>query len=356
MTLAELLTSQRRWGRTRARKFLMRRRPQREQAARHPDSAPAGAARDRPRRQGRRARTPAAVPSSGGARRRPERESSRGALEGAPQHQEGGHEGDRPDRQADREHEPRGIEEDADDEDEDRAGEQRRVGAVAGEVLAHRDLEAAEAGEHDADADRGRAAAEEADHEHDDAGEDRKLGERERAPRRRGPLVAGCRLHKGQPEETFTRHQPISIPIRPRRGRECQWPQPGSPTSAREIRSHLNSAGRRACRSSSSRLPLSSSSRSRERRAGVADRARRARPAPARARPGRGHAASAATAATPTSISTRGKASAKRRASSCSRRPIWRRSSTRARRSSPPTWRRPGASLSEQFRHCPSRV
>ena len=32
MTLAELLTSQRRWGRTRARKFLLGARPEREQA------------------------------------------------------------------------------------------------------------------------------------------------------------------------------------------------------------------------------------------------------------------------------------------------------------------------------------
>ena len=49
MTLAELLTSQRRWGRTRARKFLLGARPEREQAARHPHLAPARAARDRAR-------------------------------------------------------------------------------------------------------------------------------------------------------------------------------------------------------------------------------------------------------------------------------------------------------------------
>ena len=45
MTLAELLTSQRRWGRTRARKFLLGARAEREQAARHPHPAPARAAR-----------------------------------------------------------------------------------------------------------------------------------------------------------------------------------------------------------------------------------------------------------------------------------------------------------------------
>ena len=33
----------------------------------------------------------------------------------------------------------------------------------------------------------------------------------------------------GQPEESFTCHQPASIPISPSRGRTCQTPQPGSP-------------------------------------------------------------------------------------------------------------------------------
>ena len=108
-----------------------------------------------------------------------------------------------------------GVEEQGDDGDEDEAGEQGRVGAIAGQVLADRDLQPAEAGEGDSDPDRGRAAAEEADDEGDDAGEDRQLGKGKRAPRRRGPVVAGCRLHKGQPEEIFTRHQPISIPSSP---------------------------------------------------------------------------------------------------------------------------------------------
>ena len=47
----------------------------------------------------------------------------------------------------------------------------------------------------------------------------------------------------GQPEEILTRHQPISMPIRPSRGRECQYLQPGSPISAFEIRIHLKRAG-----------------------------------------------------------------------------------------------------------------
>ena len=69
----------------------------------------------------------------------------------------------------------------------------------------------------------------------------------------------------------MTRHQPISIPSRPRRGRECQWPQPGSPTSAREIRSHLYSAGSRASARAARGCAVSSSARSRERHAGVGD-------------------------------------------------------------------------------------
>ena len=133
-------------------------------------------------------------------------------------------------------------------------GEQRRVGAVAGEVLACRDLEAAERAEDDAEAERGRAAADQPDHQQDDPGEDRQLGEGEFAPRRRRALVrsawvsrscqgfrarstAASRPDNGHPEETLTRHQPISIPSGPRRGSECQCPQPGSPMSARDIRS-----------------------------------------------------------------------------------------------------------------------
>src|SRR5689334_22609400 len=47
----------------------------------------------------------------------------------------------------------------------------------------------------------------------------------------------------GQPEEIFTRHQPISIPMTPRRGRTCQFLQPGSPMSSLRTRSHLWLAG-----------------------------------------------------------------------------------------------------------------
>ena len=53
-----------------------------------------------------------------------------------------------------------------------------------------------------------------------------------RLARGRGPLA------NGQPEESLTRHQPISIPRMPQRGRECQWRQPGSPTSSLETRTH----------------------------------------------------------------------------------------------------------------------
>ena len=41
-------------------------------------------------------------------------------------------------------------------------------------------------------------------------------------------------LANGQPEESLTCHQPISIPIRPSRGLTCQTPQPGSPMSQRD--------------------------------------------------------------------------------------------------------------------------
>ena len=115
---------------------------------------------------------------------------------------EGEREGDRADRERDRQDLAGEVEEAADDEDEDGAGEQGRVGAVAGEVLADRDLHAAEAGEGDADADRGRVAAEDADRQRDDAGEDRQLGQRERCPR--APAGARpsprCRLFAQRPQ------------------------------------------------------------------------------------------------------------------------------------------------------------
>ena len=167
-----------------------------------------------------------------------------------------------------------------------------------------------------------------------------------------GRSSPGVALHKGQPEETFTRHQPISIPSRPRRGRECQWPQPGSPTSAREIRSHLKLGGRRrACRSSSSRLRGLELGAPASACAASAIRVGEARRAPARAHRGRGPAARARRPRPAVSISSRGKASATRRESWCSRRPIWRRSSARASRSSPSTRSGSGVPLYKQIRH-----
>jgi hypothetical protein len=54
----------------------------------------------------------------------------------------------------------------------------------------------------------------------------------------RDPPAAGPGTN-GQPEETFTRHQPISIPSGPQRGRECQWRHPGSPMCPFATRIHL---------------------------------------------------------------------------------------------------------------------
>src|ERR1700712_1098923 len=108
-------------------------------------------------------------------------------------------------------------------------------------MLTKRDLHAADRGEADADADHRLVRAEDADREADDPGEDRQLGERGLAPRRLWSLIrtggaAASRPSVGHPDETLTRHHPISIPRGPRTGRECQWPQPGSPTSARLTR------------------------------------------------------------------------------------------------------------------------
>ncbi len=150
----------------------------------------------------------------------------------------------------------------------------------AGEVLADRELETAQGGEADPDADRKPAlvtADDQADDEEDDPDEDADLDQRERAPRRgragvlcRRTLALGClarhsrlRLNRccltrlarallallaghqvlgaaspsanGQPEESLTRHQPRSIPRMPKRGRECQCLHSRSPTSSFEI-------------------------------------------------------------------------------------------------------------------------
>ncbi len=68
-----------------------------------------------------------------------------------------------PAAEADREDEAAEVEKAAGDDHEDGPGEQRRVRAVAGEVLADRDLEATERAEDDAEAERGWVAADEAD-------------------------------------------------------------------------------------------------------------------------------------------------------------------------------------------------
>ena len=105
---------------------------------------------------------------------------------------------------------PAEVEETADDENEDDAGEQGRVGAVAGEVLARRGREAAEAGEHDADAERGRVLADDADRQHDDAGEHGQLGQWEVAPRCRRPLLCPPSLAQRPQAARIT-----GIPMRP---------------------------------------------------------------------------------------------------------------------------------------------
>ena len=171
----------------------------------------------------------------------------------------GGEDRDRGERDGD----PRrlGEEQDAGRADRRERREQQGVRGVAGEVLAQRRLEPAERGErHAADEQRAAEVVVAPDHapdEHHEPGEDAQLDERERVPRRARALVAprcgtarrggrcGRRQRrpaalaaalahqaKGQPEETFTRHQPISRPSRPSRGRTCQARQPGRPSSA----------------------------------------------------------------------------------------------------------------------------
>ena len=67
-----------------------------------------------------------------------------------------------------------------------------------------------------------------------------RIGKRGHGSRRRGPPRPPA---NGQPEESLTSHQPISIPIRPSRGRTCQTPQPGSPMSPRATRAKRYFAG-----------------------------------------------------------------------------------------------------------------
>ncbi len=58
------------------------------------------------------------------------------------------------------------------------------------------------------------------------------------APARDWPWTKGSSPPEryGQPEESFTSHQPMSMPSRPSRGRTCQTPQRPSPSSARATR------------------------------------------------------------------------------------------------------------------------
>ena len=164
MTLAELLTSQRRWGRTRARKFLQAPGAEREQEAGDADVPSALASRPAPcwRNRARATRSSPEPPLTAEAADF-EGEAARGPTEGGPQRQKGGDEGDDPDRQRDRQDEAAEVEKAAGDDHEHRSREQRRVGAVAGEVLAGRDLEAAERAEDDAEPERGRVAADQPD-------------------------------------------------------------------------------------------------------------------------------------------------------------------------------------------------
>ena len=159
-------------------------------------------------------------------------------------------------------------------EDRGDAGQQRRVRAEAREVLAHRELEAGQGGERDrrsraagasgcrrsgprrrsARARPGRTARRagpaptaraaprpcaragcrlprrsRAGRGRARAGR-RALGRRRRVGAPDGALAAatahggsGCQVANGQPEESLTCHQPISIPTSPSRGRTCQY-------------------------------------------------------------------------------------------------------------------------------------
>ncbi len=63
----------------------------------------------------------------------------------------------------------------------------------------------------------------------------RRGGARRRGRRQRRPAALAAALAhqaKGQPEETLTRHHPMSRPSGPSRGRTCQARQPGRPSSA----------------------------------------------------------------------------------------------------------------------------
>lgn len=138
----------------------------------------------------------------------------------------------------------------------------------------------------------------------------------------------------GQPDESFTRHQPRSIPRMPQRGRECQCRHSPSPMSSFETRIHRWSSGEAIIDSISTRLASSASarapsscwaSRSLTTRA---SRTRSSSPTPSTRGPPR--------APTRHSIPWRGKADAKASPSFRSSLAIWRRRSSRTRRSEMP--------------------
>ena len=149
----------------------------------------------------------------------------------------------------------------------------------------------------------------------------------------RAPLGAGGRspLAKGQPEESLTRHQPISIPSSPQRGRECQCRQPGSPMSSLETDHPAVPIGRGDHSLEQAPVRLLDVGASAELGPRVAQPQRRARRGPARARRS-SSTRGPPTAPTPQSIPRRGKADANSSPSSRSSRAIWRRRSSRARR------------------------
>ena len=112
-------------------------------------------------------------------------------MEGAAGQEESGGERGRAAGQGDGEGLVGGVEDEARGEDEDGARQEGGVGTVAGEVLADRDLEPAEAREGNADEDPSGFAADHADRERDDPGEDDELGQWSRSPGSRRSLV-GC--------------------------------------------------------------------------------------------------------------------------------------------------------------------
>ena len=94
------------------------------------------------------------------------------------------------------------------------------------------------------------------------------------------PRWAATPLRNGQPEESLSCHQPASIPIRPRRGRTSQTPQPPCAEIADRQPRELVAPGFQLHPSSSSRARRSCSARSAARRRSSCRRpARRSRDA-----------------------------------------------------------------------------